>query len=130
MQNIFTGIYNLYSNDTDLSDALTGGLRFLKAPQGVSCPYAVYFAEGGPGYMFTGTSYELPQIQFDVFAESNSDRQAAYDALVALYDDATPTAMGFTPIIMERASYRFLRTGDQWQIFQATVIYNCRFEKQ
>ena len=129
MQNILTGIYSLYSADTDLTNALTGGLHFLKAPQGVSYSYAVYFAEGEPEYLFD-TIYELPQVQFDVFATTNSARQTAYDAIVALYDDATPTATGYTPIIMERNLQRFTRTGDQWQYFQATIIYNCRLEKQ
>lgn len=130
MQNILTGIYNAYDGSSTLKSALSGGLHFLKAPQGVAYPYAVYSAEGGPEYMLGDTSYELPRIQFDIYAESNADRQTAYDALTTVFDSATPASTGYTPIIMRRNSYFSTRTGDQWQYFQATVLYDCRFEKQ
>jgi len=130
MQNIFVGIYSLYSGNAPIQSALPGGLHFLDAPQDTEMAYGVYQLEGGgPEYMFDDES-ELPKIQFDIYAASNSDRQAAYDALIALYDDATPSATDFNPLIMNRGMQRFLRMGDQWQYFQATIIYNCRFEKQ
>lgn len=129
MQQILTAIYTLYSADTTLKAALSGGLFFEQAA-GASNPYATYFlVSGRPEYRLGGEMFELPDIQFDIYATTNASRLTAYDALTAVYDDAMPAAAGYSAVRMERVLQQFLRAGDQDQFFRAIVTYECRFYK-
>ena len=130
MQNILTGIYAAYSANAALKAALPGGLHLEIAPQGTAMTYATYnLITGRPEYMLANERSEIPQFQFDIYASTNALRQTAYNALLTVYDDARPTATGFTPIILERTNYQFLRDGDQDEIFRAIVEYTGRWEK-
>ena len=130
MQNILTGIYAAYSGDTALKAAITGGLYLEQAPQGAALPYATYFTVAGrPDYWLGALMYEMLTAQFDIYADTDAERQTAYTALTALYDDLRPTVTGYTAVIMERNFQQMLRDGDQDQYFRATVTYECRFEK-
>ena len=130
MQNILTGIYAAYDADTDLEAALPGGMHFELAPQGTAMTYATYqVVTGRPDYQLAGELYEVAWFQFDIYAATNALRQTAYDKLTAVYDDARISATGYTPVIMERTSYQFLRDGDQDEIFRAIVEYEGRWAK-
>jgi hypothetical protein len=129
MDKILEGIWNLYNADATLKAALTGKLWFEEA-QGATMPYATYFLiSGHPEYWFGGEYYELPTIQFDIFATTSATRVDCYNKLIAVFDDAKPTATGYTPVIMEREFYQFLRAGDQDQDFRAIVQYRLRMSK-
>lgn len=130
MQNILTGVYAAYNANAALKAALPGGLHLEQAPQGTAMTYATYqLITGRPEYMLANELSELPQFQFDIYAATNALRQTAYDALLAVFDDARPAATGYTPVIMERSNYQFLRDGDQDEIFRAIVEYAGRWEK-
>lgn len=129
MDQILEAIYGLYSDSAALQAALTGGLFFEQAT-GASMPYATYFlVSGRTEYWLDGELFELPRIQFDIYAETNAVRLSCYNALIAVYDDAAPSATGYNPIIMERSFYQFVRAGDQDQLFRAIVEYECRWGK-
>ncbi len=130
MENILTGIYSRYSGDAALKAALSGGFyRELAAPSAV-LPYGVYSVPAGaPEYWMGGRRFELISIQFDIYADTNAKRKAAYEALIALYDDCRPTATGYTPILMERTVQQMSREGSQNEFFRATVRYECRYSK-
>lgn len=130
MQSILTSIYAAYSANAALKAALPGGLFLEMAPQGTALPFGVYaLVDGLPEYWLGGRRYELVRIQFDLYADTNAKRQTAYDKLIAVYDDATPTVTGYSSIIVERGFQQMLRDGDQDQIFRAIVAYDCRFLK-
>lgn len=130
MQNILTGIYSRYNGSSTLKAAIPGGLHFEMAPQATSMPYATYFmVSGRPDYWFGGERFELVTIQFDIYAATNALRLTAYEALRTLYDDARPTATGYTSILMERSNEQFVRDGSQNEIFRAVVTYECRYQK-
>lgn len=128
MQAILTGIYSLYSADADLKAALPGKLWLELAPQGTDMTYATYMlVSSRPEYMLGGESYELPRIQFDIYAETNLLRLTAYEKLITVYDDARPAATGYSPVIMERTFQQMMRDGDQNQYYRAIIEYECRF---
>ena len=131
MQNILTGIYSAYNANAALKAALTGGLhRDDLAPQGAALTYATYqLITGRPDYMLAGEYSEEPWFQFDIYAATSALRDTAYDKLLVVYDDARIAASGYTPIIMERINYRFLRDGDQNKIFRAIVEYQGSWKK-
>ena len=130
MQAILTAIYSLYNSNLALKASIPGGLFFEMAPQGATLPFAVYsMITSVPDYYLGGMSFELVQIQFDIYADTNVKRLTAQSALTSLYDDARPTVTGYTSIIMERSNVQLLRDGDQDQIFRAIVEYECRFLK-
>ena len=130
MRTILTGIYSSYSNDTALKAALTGGLYLEQAPQETAMPYATFFTVAGrPDYWMGELMYEMLTVQFDIYADMDAERQTAYAALTALYDDLRPTVTGYTAVIMERNFQQMLRDGDQDQYFRAIVTYECRFKK-
>jgi len=130
MENILTGIYSRYSGNATLKNALTGGLHRELAPQATALPYCVYSVPASaPEYWLGGRRFELVSIMFDIYADTNAKRKAAYDALLALYDDSRPTATGYTTTIMARTVVQFLRDGSQNEIFRAIVRYECRYSK-
>jgi hypothetical protein len=130
VQNILTGIYSKYSGDATLKAAIPGGLHIEIAPQGTALSYATYMMVSGyPDYMLKGTRYEVVTIQFDIYADTNALRLAAYAALLALYDDARPTATGYSSIIMERTNQQLVRDGSQNELYRAVVTYECRYLK-
>jgi len=130
MQKILTGIYSAYNGDATLKAALPGKLHFEMAPQGTAMTYGTYnVVSGRPDYMMGGYRQEVVSIQFDVYAATNVLRMTAYAALIALFDDATPAATGYTSILMERELEQFVRDGDQDQDYRAVVTYDCRYLK-
>jgi hypothetical protein len=137
MQALLTGIYSLYNANAALKAAMPGKLHFEIAPQGTSTTYGIYnLITGRPEYMLDALRYEILSIQFDIYASTNALRQTAFDALIALYDDARPAATGYSPVIMERTFYQMLREGEnasgggnQWDDFRAIIEYSCRWEK-
>lgn len=130
MQQILTSIYTTYSADSDLKAALPGGMYFELAPQGTSMAYAVFsLITGRPEYMLGGESFEVVRIQFDIYAATNLLRLAAYEKLLAVFDDARISATGYTPVIMERVNQQLIRDGKQNEIFRAIVEYDGRWSK-
>ena len=130
MQAILTAIYSAYNNNSALKAALPGGLYLELAPQSSVMTYGTYnLITARPEYMFAGERFELCRIQFDIYAKTNALRLSAYDKLVAVYDDARPTATGYTAVIMERVNQAMLRDGTQNEIHRAIVEYDCRFKK-
>lgn len=130
MDAILTGIYTLYGADATLKAALTGGLYLETAPQSADLPYATMaMISGRPDYYMGGRMFEVVTVQFDLYAATNAGRMAAYNALTGLYDDARPSATGYTSILMERVLQQMVRDGDQNQIFRAVVTYDCRYLK-
>jgi len=105
-------------------------LHIELAPIGTSLSYATYFVVSGrPDYYLGGRRYEIVTIQFDIYSDTNAKRLAAYNALIALYDDSRPTATGYTSILMERALEQLVRDGEQNELFRAIVTYDCRYLK-
>ena len=128
MQAILTGIYALYSGNAALKAALPGGMHLELAPQSAAMTYATYqIITARPDYMLGGEMFEVVRIQFDIWASTNLLRLAAYSALTAVYDDARPTAAGYTAVIMERANQMMVRDGDQFEIHRAIIEYDARF---
>ena len=130
MQSILTGVYSLYSANAALKSALPGKLHFEIAPQGTAMTYGTYnLITGRPEYSLANRSDEVIRIQFDIYAVTNALRLAAYNALIALYDDSRPVASGYTPVIMERTGQQFIRDGENNEIFRAIIEYDGRWEK-
>ena len=130
MQAILTAIWGRYNANAALKAAITGGLHLELAPQGASLPYGTYFVVSGrPEYWLGNVRFEVVNIQFDLYADTNAKRLTAYAALIALYDDARPTVTGYTSVIMERTLQQFVRDGSQNEVFRAVVSYDCRFLK-
>ncbi len=129
MQSILTGIYARYSADDTLKAALPGGLFFEMAQQTSELTYATYNVFSVIDYWFAGRSYEIVATQFDIYAPTNALRLAAYEALVALYDDSRPAAVGYTSILMERQMEQFLREGTDNEIYRVLVKYEGRYFK-
>jgi hypothetical protein len=124
MQAILTGIFGAYSGNAALKAALPGKLHFELAPQGTAMTYATFsLITARPDYMLAGEYFEVVLIQFDIYAATNALRQTAYDALLAVYDDARPAATGYSPLIMERINQQMVRDGEQNEIFRAIVEY-------
>ena len=130
MDKILTGIWNLYNANVALKAALPGKLSLEVAPQATAMTFAVYnVISGRPEYMLKGTAYEIVSIQFDIYAATNALRLTAYNALLAVYDDARPAATGYTSIIMERTLDQLVRDGEQDEIRRAIVEYDVRYKK-
>jgi len=130
MISILTGIYSRYNSSAALKAALPGKLHFQLAPQSTAMTYATYnVISNRPEYMFDGTQYEIFSIQFDIYAASNALSIAAYEALLAVYDDARPSVTGYISIIMERTIGQMLRDGEQYEIRRAVVSYDVRYQK-
>ena len=130
MQAVLTGVYGLYNGNATLKAALTGGLYIEQVPQGISIPYAVmYVTSGRPDYFFADEVFEIIDIQFDIYAQTNAIRQDIYGKLIAVFDDAKPTITGYTSHIMEREYYQMLRTGDNDEGYRAIVQYQLTIEK-
>ncbi len=130
MQAILTAIWGRYNANATLKAAITGGLHLELAPQGTALPYGTYFVVSGrPEYWLGNVRFEVVNIQFDLYADTNAKRLTAYAALIALYDDARPTVTGYTSVIMERTLQQFVRDGSQNEVFRAVVSYDCRFLK-
>ena len=130
MDKILTGIYNLYNGNAALKAALPGKMWLEVAPQQTAMTYATYnVVDGRPEYMLKGTSYEIVYIQFDIYAATNALRLTAYNALIAVYDDARPAATGYTSILMERSLEQLVRDGEQDEIRRAVVDYEVRYSK-
>ena len=128
MDAILTGIYTLYNTNTALKAALTGGLFLELAPQSVSYPYAVYYGWSVPEYCFQG-SIENPTINFSIYALTNATRKDCFQKLKSVFDNAIPSATGYTGLILQREYQTFLRDGDQNQTFRADVNYRGRYKK-
>ena len=130
MQEILKGIFSSYNSNAALKAALPGKLHFEMAPQGTAMTYATFnMITGRPDYMLNGEYFEVIRIQFDVYSATNALRQTAYDNLTAVFDDARPTATGYSPLIMERVNQQMLRDGDQNEIFRAIVEYDATWGK-
>jgi len=129
MRLILTGIYAAYDANVALETALPGGLHFEMAPQGTAYTYAVYsLITARPEYVFDDYD-EVVRIQFDIYAATNALRLAAYEKLIAVYDDARIAATGYSPLIMERINQQMVRDGDQDEIFRSVVDYEGRWRK-
>jgi len=108
---------------------LHGGLHLEEAPQGTLMPYATFtLVTGRPDYYFKG-NFEIAQIQFDIYAGSNTVRQDLYTKLTALFDDCRPVVTGYTSLIMERQSQQAVREGEQDDIYRYIVEYSVTVEK-
>ena len=127
MKNIVTGIYSAYTGNAALKAALPG-LYFEYAPQQTAYPYATFIAWSTPEYWFKAM-FEIPSIQFDIYASTNATRMDCYEKLIVVFDDARPTVTGYTSVILEREFQQFLREGDQNEIFRSIVQYRGRFLK-
>jgi len=130
MQEILKGIFGAYSGNAALKAALPGGLHFKGAPQGTAMTYAIYNKiSGRPEYRLANEQDEILWIQFDIYASTNALCQTAFDALLAVYDDARILATGYTPVIMERIKDQMLLDGEQNETHRAIVEYSGRWEK-
>jgi hypothetical protein len=130
VQAILTGIFSQYSSDATLKATLPGGLHFEMAPQGTAMTYATFnVVTARPEYMLANEQDEILWLQFDIWASTNALRQTAYDALLAVYDDARISATGYTPVIMERINQQMVRDGEQNEHFRAIVEYQGRWEQ-
>lgn len=131
MQALLTGVYSLYSGagGAALRAACTGGLHLEEAPQYTAMPYAtVHLIIARPDYYFNG-NLEIAQIQFDIYAGSNSVRQDIYTKLTALYDNAKPTVTGYTSLVMKRVSQQSIREGEQSEVYRYVVDYEATIDK-
>jgi len=129
MKAILAGIYAKYSGSAALKAALPGGMFRERAPQGATMTYAFFNVFAVPDYWFAGKMYELVSIQFDIIAATSALRDTAYGALTTLYDDARPTATGYTSIIMERGYQQPLRDGENDEYFRYMIKYMARYYK-
>ena len=130
MQAILTSIYSLYNDNAALKAALPGGLHLELAPQSATLPFATYHVVSArPDYWLGDRRFEVLSVDFNIYADTNLKRLAAYEALRTLYDDARPTVTGYSSIIIERTMQQMVRDGDQNELFRAIVSYECRFLK-
>lgn len=129
MEPLLTGIYTIYNTANAFKTACTGGLHYEEAPQGTAMPYATFaLISGRPEYYLQG-NLEIANIQFDIYAASNTVRQDLYTKLTALFDDCKPTVTGYSSIIMERQSQQSIREGEHDEVFRYIVEYALTVDK-
>ena len=130
MNALFTGIYSKFSNDTDLSGAVTG-LYLSEAPQNVAFPYAVYFMVSDTHDWQFVEEFEEVLIQFNIFSESASIAEAGtiLGYLKTLYDDCALTVSGYDHIYMQREFIYSYRDADA-MTWAYSVQYRVYLKKQ
>ena len=67
MDVLFDSLHSAYSNDSDLSAALSGGLYRMEAVQNASFPYGTMHLIGIAPYNTFSEVGEVAQIQFNLF---------------------------------------------------------------
>lgn len=116
MQVLFEAIYSKFSNDNDLSGAVTG-MYLTEALQGTAYPYIVYHKISGvPDYTYT-EDMENVLIQFNIY-DSNSSSATIndiYTKLTALFDWCTLSVSGWDSIYMKRELDELTRANDIWR---------------
>jgi hypothetical protein len=115
-----------------LRAALTGGLWFVQAEQGVSAPYATYTWLGSTphDYMGTGTTskFEIAEIRFDIFSEDEDGGTiltGIIDSLQSLFDWCSLSITGYTHIAFERIGTSGIEVVDD--VWRGTVNYRAWF---
>jgi len=134
MIDLFTAVMARYDSDdgATLRALLTGGLHHLKAPQGTSYPYGIFFLVSDvPVYTFQGKPGENTLIQFNLFSGEPSaiDLCNIYEAVKTLYDWCTLTygdEPNYEHVYMEREFANLLWVEDVWQY---SVEYRILLDK-
>ena len=108
-KNILKAIGDLYDGAGGASlRALVNALHYDQAPQSSSLPYIVFhIINMSPGRTFSASELrEDMLLQFSIFDETRNVDAVwnIYDALDALYDEATITVTGYTSIAILRES--------------------------
>lgn len=97
-----------------LETAVSGNCFSGQAPARTAFPYVTWFnIPNGVEYLFNGV-IESFQVQFDIFAESDSDLDVATIGgyLTALFDDCSLSISGWTHIMMKRLMSPEITTED------------------
>ena len=118
MQVLFEGIYTKFSDDGDLSGAVTG-MYLAEAPQGTVYPYIVYHKISGVAdYTYT-EDMENVIIQFNIYDDHSSSTTIndIYTKLTALYDWCSLSVAPWNSIYMKRELDNLTKENDIWNYF-------------
>jgi hypothetical protein len=130
---IAKAIMNKYNGETELKNALTGGLYFQQAPQGATFPYGVFYFNGATQQEIMGAADDSIQevdIQFNLFSEKE-DGGEELAILSELFNTAFNWqdiyASGYHYIKMQRENILPLIYVDE--IWQITTNYSLWIQK-
>jgi hypothetical protein len=103
---------------------------FLKqAPPGQALPYCVYAMAGHRQHpVFGGGVTEDVDLEFVVFADTDTEAMALGEDLHTLYDDAVLAALGYVCLGMDRDECELDR--DEEGVWQHVTIYNVMMDKE
>lgn len=103
MKALTTAIYGLLAGTT-LNTAIGGRLYKIRAPQGVTAPYIVFFVINDVYNPTFTEDIEEVLIQFSIFSEASgtTEIEDIYDKLKLVYDNQTFAPTGNTVWIMQR----------------------------
>lgn len=116
MQVLFQAIYTKFSNDNDLSGAVTD-LYLDRAIQTAAYPYIVYHKISGvPDYTFS-EDMENTLLQFNIYSDNSSSAIAndIFEKLKSCYDWCTLTITNWDSIYMKRELDELTRGNDIWR---------------
>lgn len=134
MEELLTGIYNLFNTSNSLNTALSGRFYLGFAPQGSSSPYGVYFVvTSNYDFMFrpasTGNQYEEVIIQMNFYSKnsSSSEVRTILGYAKTLFDFCNPTVSGYVVSTFERqwSLVEWIPEDEMWQgLLQYRVLLN------
>lgn len=116
MQVLFQAIYTKFSNDNDLSGAVTD-LYLDRAIQTAVYPYIVYHKISGvPDWTFS-EDMENTLLQFNIYSDNSSSATAndIFEKLKSCYDWCTLTVTNWDSIYMKRELDELTRGNDIWR---------------
>jgi len=127
MQVLFEGIYTKFSNDEDLSGAVTG-LYLTEAPQGTAYPYITYHLISNVADWTFTEDMENSLIQFSIFDDSSSSVTILdiFEKLKTLYDWTTLVVEGYNFIYLKREFNILTRENSIWKM---DVQYRMEIQK-
>lgn len=126
MQELFTGIWNLFNGDSNLSGSVSAMYPTM-ADEKATTPYIVYHLVGTtPGWFFGSPSeVTVYRIQFDIFSDVNpltpTEPNTIVGYLKTLYDWSTPTVTGWNIVMVRRMGE--ILTKDDDKMWHYSVDY-------
>jgi len=90
--------------ESSFYNLLSGRLYHVKAPQGATYPYCVYWMVTGDDDLNFTDENQIIQIQFDIVTQNSSALSAGaiLDAMFYMFDDCTLTITGYRHLYMIR----------------------------
>ena len=117
MQVLFEGIYTKFSDDGDLSGAVTG-MYLTEAIQTAVMPYITYHLISNVADWTYTEDMENSLIQFSIFDDSSSSTTILdiFEKLKTCYDWVTLTVTPYNSIYVKREFNILTRDNDIWKM--------------